>query len=123
MGWKLGFELPKSVYHQTLWFIRDYDRMVAEAESLIEKAHVMDGQPRGTDVGDPVGQAAIRRAELLKSITAIDRAFSEIPAEYRRGVRESIMYGCRFPGPGNRKTWAEYRRRVVYFAAVYSGRF
>ena len=121
MSWKLGYELPKEVYMQTLWFIRTYPQMQEEYEDTPEKAHVMDGQPRGTDIGDPTGQMAVRRAELAVKLEAIDRALNEIPAEYRQSVKDSIILRVPYRDYASRKTWATYRRRFVYFVAKYMG--
>lgn len=119
MAWKLGYELPKEVYMQTLWFIRTYKQMRDEYDDLPERAHVMDGQPRGTDVGDPTGQIAAKRADLRTKIDAIEQALAEIPPEYRASVLDSIVLRVPYKDYASRKTWATYRRRFVYFVAKY----
>lgn len=121
MSWKLGYELPKEIYMQTLWFIRTYPQMKEEYTDLIEKAHVMDGQPRGTDVGDPTGQVATKRAELASKIKAVEDALFEIPVEYRMSVLDSIVLRVPYKDYASRKTWATYRRRFVYFVAKFMG--
>lgn len=116
--WKKGYELPKEVYMQTLWFIRDYPRMKEEYDSLIGRSHPMDGQPRGTDVGDPTGQIAVKAAELSGKINAIEKALSSIPKEYRQSVFENVVYRIPYKPVASRNTWVTYRRRFVYFVAV-----
>lgn len=121
MSWKLGYELPKEIYMQTLWFIRAYPQMKEEYTDLIEKAHVMDGQPRGTDVGDPTGMMAVKRAELAKKIGAIEDALLDIPKEYSVPVLNNVIYKIPYKDYASRKTWATYRRRFIYFVAKYMG--
>ena len=115
--WKQGFDLPKEVYMQTLWFIRDYPRMKEEYESLMGRAHPMDGQPRGTDVGDPTGQTAVKCAELSDKIKAIELALGIIPEEYRQHIFESVVYRTPYPAFAALNTWKNYRRRFIYFVA------
>lgn len=121
MAWKLGYELPKEVYMQTLWFIRTYPQMKEEYTDLIEKAHVMDGQPRGTDIGDPTGQMAVKRAELAAKIKAVENAMTEIPGEYRMTILDSIVFRTPYKDYANIKTWKNWRRRFVFFVAKYMG--
>ena len=118
MAWKKGFELPREVYMQTVWFIRDYPRIKEEYDGLIEKSHPMDGQPRGTDVGDPTGQTAIRCAELSDKLKAVDDALGAIPKEYRQYIFESVVYRAPYPSFAALNTWKTYRRRFIYFVAI-----
>lgn len=121
MAWRKGYELPKEIYKQTYWFIRSYPLLVEEYNNLIGKAHVMDGQPRGTDVGDPTGQIAVKAAELSFKIHAIDLAKSDIPPEYRDSVFDSIVKNKPCPDYASRNTWKTYRRRFIYSVAKIMG--
>ena len=117
MAWRSGYELPKEVYMHTLWFIRDYPRMKEEYMDIIGKAHPMDGQPRGTGVGDPTGQMAVKAAELSDRIGAIEAALGEIPQEYRQGVFDNILYRIPYSDYASRNTWKTWRHRFVFAVA------
>ena len=55
--------LPREVYHQTIWIIRDYYRLKEEAEAILhESPGPSDGQPHGMNgISDPNASKAIRR--------------------------------------------------------------
>jgi hypothetical protein len=118
MAWKNGFDLPRAVYMQTLWFIRSYPDLKDEYMALLEKSHAMDGQPRGTTPGDPTGQTAVKISELSDRIHTIDRALGEVPAEYRQSLFENIVYRVPYKDYASRNTWKTWRRRFVYSVAV-----
>ena len=45
--------LPRNLYRQTLFAIRDYPRIKEEYEDLLQGSPAdMDGQPKGNNVGD-----------------------------------------------------------------------
>lgn len=115
--WKTGYELPREVYMQTLWFIRTYPLMVEEREALIGKAPVMDGQPHGTTPGDPTGHIAVKRAELSLKIEAVDDALEAIPAEYRRSIMDNIVLRVPYHDYAARNTWKTWRRRFIFYVA------
>ena len=119
---KNKYRLPHDAYHATLWAIRGYERMKAEAEAILEESPPPpDGQPRGTGKGDEVASKAQRREEYLRKISAIDEAFEIVPPEYRRGVWRSIVYFDPFPVDADRSTYGRWKSRFVYEAATRLG--
>lgn len=113
------YKLPKAVYYQALYAVRDYDRVKREYNTMLGLSASPDGQPRSTAPGDPTGRLAIRRTELSDRLTAIDRALCEIPKEYRRGVANNVMYGSPYPYMASIATWSRWRRKFLYFVAAY----
>ena len=90
--------LPKAVYHQALWIIRDYQRMKDRMnDKLGTKSQNLDGMPHGKWTTDPTFEAAAIREDMAKKISAIDRSLQLIPPEYRKGIWENIQYGSPFP--------------------------
>lgn len=85
-----GIDIPREIYISTIWFIRYYDQMREEAESLLTSSPVMDGQPRGTKTGDPVAAAAERRERVLRDIKTIEDALGTVPEEYRKAVLDNV---------------------------------
>ena len=57
--------LPHNLYRQTLYAIRDYNRIKEEYEYLIMGHPAeMDGQPKGTKTGDPTAAIAAKAERL-----------------------------------------------------------
>jgi len=121
MAWVKGYKLPKEVYMQTLWFVRTYPRMKEELSAQIGRSHKMDGQPRGTQPGDPTAATAIQCAELSAKIAAVDRALQEIPEEYRSGIFQNVVYRIPYPSYAAPNTWKQYRRRFLFRVARNAG--
>lgn len=107
--------LPKAVYHQTLWRIRDYPRLVAEAQQLIGvHAPIMEGGGGGgASDPDKIGNIVHMRAKLLADVEAIDRALLTVPSEYRKGVWDNIVHGKPFPQTGDRSTYGRHKTRFI----------
>ena len=112
------YRLPKEVYMQTLWAIRNYPRLKEEYSCLIGKAPVMDGQPKGSSPGDPTGAAAVKSAELSEKIKCIDNALQLIPKEYRQGVLDNIILRAPYPDYAHENTWKTWRHRFIFYAAT-----
>ena len=112
------YYLPKSVYHRTLWVIRDYERMKEEAESLVEISGVnTDGMPRGNEASDQVSRMAIKRCDLLKDVNVIDMALELIPEEYRAGIWNNIQYNKSYPTYAGVRTFARYKAIFIHSVA------
>lgn len=66
--------LKKDRYLELLHFCRQYPDWKAEADTLIgTHGQKVDGMPHGSSVGDPVANAAERRAGLLAKVDLVDR--------------------------------------------------
>lgn len=112
------YYLPKSVYHRTLWVIRDYERMKEEVESLVEISGVnTDGMPRGNEASDQVSRMVIKRCDLLKDVNVIDMALELIPEEYRVGVWNNIQYNKAYPTYAAVRTFAMYKAIFIHSVA------
>lgn len=107
--------LPKPLYMQVLWLIRDYDRMNAEYHNIIDgRPGPPDGQPRGNGLGNSTEQKALKRADLWVKIEAIEQALNTIPEEYRKGIWNNIVYWYPYPIDAAQRTYARYKQRFIY---------
>ena len=111
------YGLTKSVYYQTVWFIRQTDDKRGEYETLAWESVEQDGQPKGTAPGDPTGTRAIRAARLSEDIGAVEKALEQIPEYYREPVYRNIVNRERWPLYANRKTYAKNKRKFIFFVA------
>lgn len=111
--------LPSAVYFQSLYAVRDYDRLRNEYDIILHGSppSVGDGQPRGTKPTDPVERKAEKLAGISEKLSAIERALDQLPQEYRRGVFNNVRYGTRYPYTASDGTWSRWRRRFLYFVA------
>lgn len=109
--------LPTAVYRQVLWIIRDYDRMREEYDNLIWESQKSDGQPRGSGIGRPTEQDAIRRAVLWERIAAVEQAIAAIPEEGRTAVVDNILYRIRYPNEFSKNTYSRWRVELIYSVA------
>lgn len=115
---KSKYLLPNEVYHLTLWTIRDYERMKAEADAIIfESPAPPDGQPHGTATLDETFSKAARREEKIRKTRAIETALEIVPEEYRRGVWDNVQEMKAFPRDADRTTYSRWKSRFIFEAA------
>ena len=105
--------------------IQGYDQMTAQLDSLIQKGVIMDGQPKGTTPGDPVGMAVIRRSEKSRAVDVINESLLHIPPEYRDIVFLWVKSGKTLWECGgyyaHRNTYSSYKEQLLYEVATGMG--
>lgn len=110
--------LPYSVYHQTLWIIRDYDRMREELHDIATSSPAPpDGLPKGSNISDEVFKKVKKREALYEKVSAIESELKLIPAEYREAVWKNIQTRKPFPLDAGRATYSRYKSRYIYKVA------
>ena len=79
------YTLPREVYRQTLWQVRDYHRLKDLYEAVAEeRPGPSDGMPRGKGgTSDPTFQKAVKLEHIGRVLAAIDEALALVPPEYR----------------------------------------
>lgn len=112
------FWLPKAVYYQAVYAVRDYDRIRDEYNSILHASTGgSDGQPRSTKIGDPTEKKAERLESLFEKLSAIERALHLLPEEYRSGVFNNVRYQSPYPYIAGVATWSRQRRRFLFLVA------
>ncbi|MBK5254332.1 MAG: hypothetical protein JJE03_07760 [Peptostreptococcaceae bacterium] len=107
--------LPRTLYHQTIWQIREYYRLKSQVDAILEESpSPPDGQPHGTGIGDEVACKVIRRENKMSVIKVIEKEKNAIPKEYRDGVWDNIQFGAPYPMDADRTTYGRYKSRFVY---------
>ena len=110
--------LPRELYNQTIWQIRDYHRLKDQAEAILEASpEPSDGQPKGNGTGNTVENKAIKRERLLCTIQIIEESKASIPIEYREGVWNNVLFRQPFPEDADRSTYGRYKSKFVYEVA------
>ena len=115
--------LPHDLYMRTIYLVRGYDRIKAEHDSIPGGSPAPpDGQPRGTAPGKPTEREALRMAELLGDLRAVEKALELLPQEYRRPVFEVVAHRARASAfPVSRRTMTRMRAVFIWHAAFFKG--
>lgn len=120
--------IPQETANLTIAFIRNYDRFVDEADSLLANGVGIsnDGQPKGANTSDPTAITASRREALLADIKIIEQSIQGIPEEYRAVVWEWVHNGIplyKIAGSqyASERTWYEHKKRFIVSVAVKKG--
>ena len=107
---------------RALWLIRDYHNIKAKVEDMDGfSSGSSDGGPRSTVPHSTTQDLAVRRAELSWQLDVVDKAIEAVPAEYRKGIWDSILFHARYPETATLRTWKRWRQRFVYMVALYAG--
>lgn len=109
--------LPRAVYNQTLWRIRDYYRLKETAEELIFTSSNSDGMPKSNEISDTTARTAEKREKYLKDVKVIELEIKTIPNEYQKGVWNSIMFGEQYPSDADRSTYGRYKSEFIFNVA------
>lgn len=113
------YTLPREVYRQTLWQVRDYHRLKDLYEAVAEeRPGPSDGMPRGKGgTSDPTFQKAAKLEHIGRVLAAIDEALALVPPEYRKGVWNSVLYDTPYPFDAGRATYGRWKSFFVYTIA------
>ena len=100
--------LPRPVYHQCLWILKDYNRLkdlVAGAESDSADGSVVfyAGDMAGLTPKSVLDEAKLRTDAMEHSLNAI-------PEEYREGIFNYFVNDARLPDEASDNTWKKWKR-------------
>ncbi len=90
-------KIPREHWEKALAVIRAYHINQALADSMIDDKPVNDGQPKGTGIGDPVGMAAVKRANLLADVKIVDDALKVVDEDLRPYILENVINRRKYP--------------------------
>lgn len=116
------YVMPYAVYYQSLWAVRDLERMEMRIRELknsrdtgVTSCVVAEG--RGTYGNDrPVEGKALELAMLEERVEGIKNALGNIPSAYRKFVLSNIILknpGSAFPD----KMWRAWKQRFLFDVA------
>lgn len=100
--------LPKAVYYQCLWTVKDMERLkrleAAEAYAADEGELVFF-----VDEDEVIKSAAVLE-EAGWRLDCIRKAIRKLPEEYRQYTMESIIYNIPFNDLAHENTWRKWRQ-------------
>lgn len=106
------FRVPKAVYYQCFWMIRDIDRL-RKLEAVANYAPQNDELVFYVDDED-----VIRNAEVLTqarhNLECIRKALLEIPEEYRQSTLDCISYNVPYGDMAHENTWRKWRQVLIW---------
>ena len=112
------YSLPKALYNQTIWLIKDYLRIKEKYDnfdiSIKSVNYSMCVEIKNRKKANPVETEAMKKAVLKEKINAIENAFREIPDVYRKGIWENIMIDKKYPLDADRSTYSRWKQRFIY---------
>lgn len=114
------YKVSRTVYHQALWYIRDYYRLKENLNSISTLSPILvDDMPKSqtNKTSDKVFSLVMKREKYADKIRIIERAFRLIPEEYRKGVWNNIHFNKCFPMDAHRVTYSNYKSKVIYLVA------
>lgn len=105
--------VPHNLWMQAIYIIRDYDRLVAERDAIIDETPITSNGRSVGKIGDPTGSKAARIENVSIKIHAIEKALKTIPNEYIDGVLNNIKYHTAYPDYANVRTWSRYKAKFI----------
>lgn len=106
------YRVPKAVYYQCLWLLKDMDRL--------RKLEAVSNYTAGEDelVFFVDNDNVIRDAEVLNkakySLACIRKALLKVPEEYRQGTIECISYNVPYSDMAHENTWRRWKQVLIW---------
>ena len=112
--------MPDAVYYQSIWAVRDLDRMEKRVRELkgnfsYETAVVSDVK-NAYNISKPTEKDAVELVVLEERVDAIRRALDIVPESYRKYIMSNIVLknsGVTFPD----RLWRIWKQRFLYHVA------
>ncbi len=114
--------MPNAVYYQSIWAVRDYERMIEQMKRLESKCDQAQGMSIVSDSANsyvirrPSEDRALEIAVMKERVEGIKAALLKVPIEYRSCIISNIVNknpGYTFPN----KVWRMWKQRFLYDVA------
>ena len=107
---KQNMSLPRAVYNQCVWVMKDYDRLLelAEMEADSDDGSVVFYANEGSGL---MPEAVVSEAKA--KIEAINRALSEVPEVFRLAVFEFFAHNTKMPDDAAVNTWKKWKKTFI----------
>lgn len=105
------FRVPKSVYYQCIWLLKDIDRL-RRLEAAAEYHRNEDEFVCFVDEDDIIKDSNVLEQAIWK-LECIRRAAEELPEEYRQHTIDSIVYGLKYDDAAHENTWRRWRQVFI----------
>lgn len=115
------YVMPNAVYYQSIWAVRDLERMEDRLKELNRDTSRVDlsGVVMERESGYRESRVELKAVEavvLEERVSGIRRALSEVPERYRNCILNNVVYNETVPYPG--KLWKLWKQKFLYRVAV-----
>ena len=115
------YVMPNAVYYQSIWAVRDLERMEDRLKELNRAAmqESEGGILMEREAGykeSKVERRAMEAAILSERVEGIRKALSEIPERYRSCILDNIVYNEPVTYPG--KLWKLWKQKFLFGVAI-----
>ncbi|MBO4235799.1 MAG: hypothetical protein J5928_05135 [Firmicutes bacterium] len=113
--------MPNAVYYQSIWAVRDLERMEDRLRELSRSA-MQEGDGgilMEREAGykeSKVERRAMEAAILSERVEGIRKALGEIPERYRNCILDNIVYNEPVKYPG--KLWKLWKQKFLFGVAI-----
>lgn len=114
------YKLPKAIYHQTLWIIRDYERVKRQLENTLNCSNSnkdINSFIQTNRTSNPVLNEVIKRDKYFNYVKIIEKSLNVIPTEYQEGVWDNITKYKAYPLNADRSTYGRYKSKFIHEVA------
>lgn len=114
------YKLPRAIYHQTLWIIRDYERIKRQLENILNCSNSnsdINSYIQTNHVGNPVLNEVIKRDKYFNYVKIIEESLNVIPTEYQKGVWDNVTKYKAYPLDADRSTYGRYKSKFIHEVA------
>ena len=114
------YKLPKAIYHQTLWIIRDYERVKKQLENTLNCSNSnkdINSFIQTNRTSNPVLNEVIKRDKYFNYVKIIEKSLDIIPSEYQKGVWDNITKYKAYPLDADRSTYGRYKSKFIHEVA------
>ena len=105
------FRVPKAVYYQCIWIIKDLDRL-RRLEAAGNYGHTEDEFVFFVDDEEIIRDAGVLTQARFK-LDGVRGALALVPEEYRQKTIDSIIYGIPFDDMAHENTWRKWRQFFI----------
>ena len=108
---KKKLRVPKAVYYQCIWIIKDLDRL-RRLEATDRYNHSEDEFVFFVDEEEVIRDAGVLTQARFK-LDCVRAALGLVPEEYRQKTLDSIIYGIPFDDMAHENTWRRWRQFFI----------
>ena len=109
MSGRIYGHMPKEVYYQCIWLVKDLDRL-RKLEAMSSFCDEIDAPVFFDDVALESSERRVLKQACVH-LDCIRKALDKIPEEYRVDLLDNIVYGGSAYDFAHENTWKKWRTR------------